>query len=419
MLHGLSEGFMRSHGKRLRRVGYWALAGLCAAGAAWGFANAAVPEQQSTPAPLVRYLGSVKAIKGNSLVLSTDEGPEVTAVIVQGARLLRVEPGEKDLSHAVPLEIADLQAGDRIRIRGRNSPDRKIVYAMEVIAIKHLDIQAKQERERADWQKRGIGGLVKEVDAAAGTVTLSVSSLGGPRMVIIHTTPSTILRRYAADSVRFDDAKAAPLAQIKAGDQLRARGDRSPDGNEFTAEEIVSGTFRNIAGTITSMDSAAGRIVVMDLLSGKPVTVVISSKSQIRKLPPEMATGLAARLRNASAGGPNGPPSAAGEQKQPPAPGGGPGNGSGVPGGPPRAGRGDFQQLVNRLPQVTLADLAKGEAVILVATGGAEAGEVTAITLLGGVEPLLAASPRGSQAFTLSPWTIGGGAAAEGGDSNP
>lgn len=423
------ELFMRSSGKSMRMAKYWALAAalaMYATAAPCAFAWRASSGAQAAQTPLVHHLGTIKTIKGNTLVLTTDQGPDVTAVIIQGARMLRVEPGEKDLSHAVPLDLADLQPGDRIRIRGRNSPDSKFVYALEVLAIKHLDIQAKQERERADWQKRGIGGLVKEVDPAAGTVTLSVSGAGGPRTVTIHPAANALLRRYAPDSVQFDDAKPAPLAEIKPGDQLRARGDRSLDGAQFTAEEVVSGTFRNIAGTITSMDPAAGRIVVMDLLSGKPVTVLISSKSQLRKLPPEIAMGLAARLRNASAGGATGAPPAAGAPTQPTPHGGAPGKASSgpggageAPGGPPREGRGDFQQIVNRLPQVTLADLSKGEAVILVATGGAGSADVTAITLLGGVEPLLTASPRGSQAFTLSPWTIGPGAAAEGGDSNP
>jgi len=416
-----------------RRLG---IAGICALGAAaamWAAgahasARSAISGQQSAPTPLVHVLGTIKSIKGTTLIISSDDGSEITAVVKQGARMLNVEPGEKDLSHAAKIEIADLQVGDRVRIRGPNSPDGKFVVALEVIAIKHLDIQAKHERERADWQKRGIGGLVKEVDPAANAITLTVGALSGARTVTIHPAPNAVLRRYAADSVQFDDAKPAPLADIKPGDQLRARGDRSADGAEFQAEEVVSGTFRNIAGTITSVDAEAGRMVVMDVLSNKPVTLAISAKSQLRKLPPEVAMGLAARMRGAGANGAQGgqnPPGAAGSgppPQQPPAQGaatgGAAGGAPGAPGGAARSPRGDFQQIVNRLPQVTLADLPKGEAIICVATGGASSSEVTAITLLGGVEPLLTASPRGSQAFTLSPWSIGGGG-VEGGDINP
>jgi len=414
--------------RRLRVAGYCALGGvaaICIVVAPRASGDARSSDQQSTPTPLVKVIGTLKSIKGSTLVIDTGDGPDVTAVVKQGARMLNIEPGEKDLSKATKIELTDLQPGDRVRVRGQNSPDSKFVYALEVIAIKHLDIQAKRERERADWQKRGIGGLVKEVDPATNTLTLTVSSLGGARAITIHAAANAVLRRYAAGSVQFDDAKPAPLAEIKPGDQLRARGDRSADGGEFTADEVVSGTFRNIAGTITSVDPAEGRMVVMDLLSNKSVTVVVSSKSQLRKLTPEVAQGLAARMRNAAAGGAQGtanpsgtPPAGGAPAQQQPGQGGAGGSAAGGPAGAARSARGDFQQLVNRLPQVTLADLPKGEAVICVATGGAASTEVTAITLLGGVEPLLTASARGSQAFTLSPWTIGGGN-MEGGDSNP
>ena len=58
-----------------------------------------------------------------------------------------------------------------------------------------------------------------------------------------------IIRRYAADSVKFDDAKPGTLDQIKPGDQLRARGTKSDDGKEMAAAEIVSGTLPQHPGT--------------------------------------------------------------------------------------------------------------------------------------------------------------------------
>ena len=61
------------------------------------------------------------------------------------------------------------------------------------------------------------------------------------------------------------------------------------------------------------------------------------------------------------------------------------------------------------MPQATLADLKKGDAVMIVATQGTEAG-VTAITLLSGVEPILTASPSASQAMFMAGWNLGGGA---------
>jgi hypothetical protein len=61
------------------------------------------------------------------------------------------------------------------------------------------------------------------------------------------------------------------------------------------------------------------------------------------------------------------------------------------------------------MPPATLASFAKGEAVMVVSTEGTAA-SVTAITLVGGVEPILTA-PGGDQQ-TLAPWDLGG----DGGD---
>jgi hypothetical protein len=73
----------------------------------------------------------------------------------------------------------------------------------------------------------------------------------------------------------------------------------------------------------------------------------------------------------------------------------------------------DFQQALSRLPASTLADLQKGDAVMIVATSDGQTGGVTAITLLAGVEPILQASPNSGQSI-LTPWSLNG---APGGDA--
>jgi hypothetical protein len=75
---------------------------------------------------------------------------------------------------------------------------------------------------------------------------------------------------------------------------------------------------------------------------------------------------------------------------------GGPGGGSG--GGAP-----DLQRFLSRLPNKALAELNKGDAVMIVATEGGDGKPVTAITLVAGVEPILTAAPSGQ----LSSWTLG------------
>jgi hypothetical protein len=372
----------------------------------------APPAGQAAPA---RPLGTIKSISGNSLTLSTDAGVSYSVSVGDGARILRIEPGAKDLKNASQLTLSDLQVGDRILVMGKISEDGHSVAATSVIAMKKADLASKQEHDRQDWQRRGVGGLVSAVDTATGTITITARAAGGSKDVAIHTSKDTILRRYAPDSVNFDDAKPSSLGEIKPGDQVLARGTRSADGSELAAEEIVSGAFRNIAGTISSIDAASNTINVMDLIAKKPVDVKITQDSQLRKLPPQMAQFMAMRLKGGQAGAGSGTAgNGAPAEKQAGAAGasgsgagGAPADGGNGQGGRGGRGGGDLQQILNRVPKASLSDLQKGDAVMIVSTAGSGSGGVTAITLVSGVEPILQASPNGSgQSMILPPWSM-------------
>jgi Domain of unknown function (DUF5666) len=270
-----------------------------------------------------------------------------------------------------------------------------------------------------EWQRHGIGGLVSAVNPAAGTVTISFTAAGAKKSVLIHTTSATVFRRYAPDSVKFDDAKPSSINAIRPGDQLRARGTRSPDGSEFAAEEIVAGSFRDIAGTITSIDSATNTLMVKDVISKKDVAVKITPDSEIRKLPPQMAEMIAARFKGGSGGSSNGPAASPGQGRGGTQNGWQGGGNRGTGGGHP--GAADFQQILSRMPPARISDLEKGDAVMIVSTEGSASSAATAITLVAGVEPILRASP-GGQMMTLSPWSLGASAAGDengGGETPP
>lgn len=365
----------------------------------------------AVPGGVARTLGTIQSISGGNIVLATQNGGNVSVTVQEGARILHVEPGEKDLKNATPITLQDLLVGDRILVFGQPSADAKSFAASRVVAMKKMDIEAKQQKDRDDWQKRGVGGLVTATDKAAGSVTISVTSGGGAKPLVVQTSKDTVLRRYAPDSVKFDDAKPTTVDQIELGDQVRARGTRSADGSSIAAEEIVAGSFRNIAGTISSTDTAAGTMSVMDLATKKSITVRVTSDSEIRKLPAMVAMAIAARFKGdagsgAPGGGSPGRPGGAGNSQSPaelPSQG---GAGSGARRGSGPAG---FQQIVDRMPPSSLTDFQKGDAVMIVSTEGTDSGVVTAITLLGGVEPILAATPKGGQPMSLSPWSLGGG----------
>jgi len=112
-----------------------------------------------------------------------------------------------------------------------------------------------------------------------------------------------------------------------------------------------------------------------------------------------MAQMLAIRLKGGAAGaGGNG---AAGGPR-------GAGTGGGARSGGMGGGGFDPQMMLSRAPAIHLSDLKKGDAVMLVATDGTT--EVSAITLLAGVEPLLEA-PTASQNL-LSNWSLNSGSGA-------
>jgi hypothetical protein len=368
----------------------------------------------------------------SGFTIQTDSGTRLRVLLSDSTTLVRVPPNEKNPKNFIRISAADIAVGDRVVVRGHISDDQKTLLATVVMNMSKADVAKKQAEDSADWQRRGVGGLVSSVDPVGSTIEITTAGFAGTKKTVIHVSKETILRRYPPDSAKFEDAKPGTFDQVRPGDQLRARGTRSADGNDFAAQEIVSGSFRNIAGTVSSIDTSQNTLTVMDLKTKKPVLVKFTADSQLRKLDPMMAQGIAMRLKGGTAGGPpgagggggsafagrppaGGPPSGGGPGGPPAGPG-GPGGPAGSPGGPRPGGAPDFQRMLNRMPQATLADLKKGDAVMIVATQGTDSGGVTAITLLSGVEPILTASPAASQAMFMAGWNLGGAPGGGGGE---
>jgi len=376
------------------------LAALLALSMAWPANAAQAPS---------RFVGTITEVGSGTLTVKTDAGEVFPVEIPSTAVLKRVAPGQKDLSTAATIQFSDLTVGDRALVKlDPDAPAGKLV-ALQVVAVKQSDVALKQQKDRDDWQRRGVGGLVKSVDAAGGAIVLSSGAGPTAKTITVHVVKTTMLKRYAPTSVRFDAAQPAPLDAIHVGDQLRARGEKNAAGTEIAAEEVVSGAFRNVSGVIVSSDIPGSTIVVKDLATKKPVTIHITADAQMRRLPDRMASMLAMALKGtANDAGPwsgRGPAAGAGAAPPQRPPMGQPGQ----PGGMGGMGGGDPQQMLSHAPAIQIADLKKGEAVMLVSTEGTT--DVTAITLLAGVEPLLE-SPAASQNL-LSNWSMssGGGGA--------
>lgn len=404
-------------------------AGLLCAMAAMSCMAAARPRPAAQAAALTNpghVVGSVISLSGSTMSVKTDTGVIYSVAIPDGAKLMRVAPGDKDLSKAQSITTSDVGVGDRVLVRlaaGGASP----FTAVSVIDIPHAAIMAKQHEEELEWQTHGVGGLVKSVDPANGTIVISSSVGAVTKDVTLKVDSSTVLRRYAPDSVDYARATVAPITEIHVGDQLRALLDENAGGPAKTVKEVVSGSFRNIAGKISGVNEKSGTITLRDLLTKKNVTVHILPTTQMKKLSDEQATKIAALTKGAGApGGAHVMPGGQGAWQQ--AAGQRPTNSAGgaqagmmagpsgaahgwmgghAPGG--SAGGMNAQQMIRQAETIQTHDLHKGDAIMLVATAGDN--DVSAITLLSGVEPLLESSASTQNAL-MSGWSMGSGSDA-------
>ncbi len=382
----------------LKKTGVLRIAALGASLAMWiGVSSvlrgSALAQAGATTPAAGRQIGTVKAVAGNSLMLTTDGGQPVSISVAQGARILQLAPGSTSLKEAQSIALTDIAVGDRVLVTGKAGADASSFEASRVVLMKSSDIAQKHAMEQEDWQKRGVGGIVSAVDAGTGTLTITE----GAKKVVVNTSDKTKFRRYAGDSVKYEDAKPGSFAQLQAGDQLRVRGAKSADdasGASIDADEVISGSFKHLAGTIATLNVSSGTITLKDLATKKAATVKITANSSVHTLPPETAAKFARLAKGDASHAAQEPPGQAKSEN------------AAEEG---RTAGADLSQLVSRLPDETLADLKVGDAVMIVASQPDPGSSmITAVTLLSGVEPILAATASGTPAMELSPWSIGG-----------
>jgi hypothetical protein len=375
---------------------------------------------QTPPVGTKLVSGEVTSIdtSAKQFKVKADDGVNYTVALQDNTAYLRMPFGEKDQKKATKIELADVAVGDRLIARGPLAEDTKTVTVRTVIVMTKDDVAKKQQQDHADWQKRGIAGTITSVNADTKEITVNLHGRDAKSLVI--DAGKTSFRRYAPESVRFADAKPSSFTELQVGDTIRALGDKNEDGSRLKAEELVSGSFQTIAGTVISVNTATGEVQLMDLKTKKPVTVRTNQNSMLRRLEERTAAMLARRMNPPADGG--------GSPGGSPAPGGAPGGGApggspraldapregGAPGGPGGGMRGggnfDLQMILERSPQLALTELKKGDALIVSSTKGADGSSMTAISLVAGVEPFLAAAPRRAGQVDLGSWSLGMGA---------
>jgi len=307
------------------------------------------------------------------IVLQTKDG-SIEVLLSPDTKFKKVSPENPKISNAVESSLSELGIGDKLLVTGMVSSDKKSIPAKEVYLITKSDIAKKQEKEKEEWRIRGISGRVISLDIPNQKIIVSTRSMMGEKLVTIVPKQNAEYRRYAPDSVKFSDAKLSSYAEISVGDLIRALGDKSPDGNIFTAEKIVFGSFKTLGGKITAIDAQKREITIKDIISNKDVTIVVSKDSLMKKFPAEFASMFLARMQVQ-------PP------QQPPS-----GNQNPNRENQNRPFRGgDFDDLFERFPNVTLEDLKIGDAIAVSSTVGAVPNRFTAIKILSGVEPFIEA----------------------------
>ena len=152
---------------------------------------------QAPAAAASRFLGTVTAVNGTTLTVKTDSGETHSVDVPETAILKQVEPGAKDLNEAQTIPFSSIATGDRVLVRLDPKATAGTTVALQVIAVKQADLAKKQEAERQSWVQHGVGGLVKSVDAAAGTIVITSGVGAMAKTYTIHTGKNTVLKRYA------------------------------------------------------------------------------------------------------------------------------------------------------------------------------------------------------------------------------
>jgi hypothetical protein len=365
---------------------------------------------QTQPDPNIKatsVIGEVAAtdVAAKQITVKTDAGNVVTVKLTDTTTYLQIPPGEKSLDKATKIAITDLGAGDRVFARGPVSTDQKSATATSIVVMTKGDIAKKQQAERADWQRRGISGTISAINGLTKEITVLARTRTGSVPIIVPASGANVhYRRYAPDSVKFAEAKQSSFFELAVGDQIRALGQKSEDGTHYTPDEIVSGSFRTIVGTVSAVKAETGELSVKDLQTNKTLIVVISKDSVLKRLPPQMAMLLGGGARPEGMGG--------GRQNNGAAPAARPasteGNSQGAPvgatrggqmQGPPRmgGGSGDLSDMIAGLPPLSVKDMKAGDVIVFLSTNGTTANRATAITLVAGLEALLQQAIAGAQ----------------------
>ncbi|MFL6373633.1 MAG: hypothetical protein ACJ73D_03095 [Pyrinomonadaceae bacterium] len=345
--------------------------------------------------------GDIVSVDAAKIVVKTDTGLW-EGVVSDKTQFKRVSPDNPtDLKGATPATIGDIGAGDKIVLSALAGGGGKF-NVRNVYLMTKSDLTAKQQKDSDKW-RNGITGRVTGVRPESNQIIVETGSTLNKATLTLTPKSDAKYLRYSPDSVQFADARASSIVDIHSGDQIRATGEKGADGTTFTADEILTGGFRQTVGKIKSIDVDKKEALIEDLATKKDVTVQFGNAVFLKKFPAEMAMRMAG-----AQGGTNGGVRPPGGGVTPPNGGGTPPNGGGGmqqggergAGGPGgfrggAGGGGNLDAMVDRMPNITAADLKVGDEIAVLTSGSiVPNSSVKALKLLAGVEPFIEMAQR-------------------------
>ena len=344
--------------------------------------------------------GDVVSISDKQIVIKTKDAP-LNVELTPKTEFKRVPAERPSIASAVPSALADIVVGDKVVVSGVFGDDKSKLPARTVYLMAKSDIAQRNAKEAEKWS-RGISGKVASVNSQTGQISVEIRNLMGSTTVVITPKEGAAFKRYAPNSVKYSEAVESSVGAVQAGDMIRAAGDKSADGLSLAAEEIVTGAFQTIAGTVKSIDVEKNEVVITNLQTKKDVTVALGTASVMKKFPEEFAQRMV-QFQGAGmqGGGPGARPAGTPGASQPvqTAP---PAGSQGQPGGPvrmmPGGGRGGgIDEMLERFPSITAADLKAGDMIAVSSTKNSSLDKISAIKLLAGVEPFIRAAQASGQ----------------------
>lgn len=338
-----------------------------------------------------RLIGEVTAVDASAsgLTVKTDAGETVNVTADEKTTLRRLPPGETSLDKATSATFADVRVGDRVLAVGVGTSGG---VARQLI----LTTRSGASTGRDDGRR--LLGRVVSVDASKKLIVIQTRGRGEAETVNVDASNAARVLHYAPDSSRVADAQPATLADIRVGDQLRVTGERAAEGSTFRAEEVIAGSFTRVAGQVVSVDAARNELTLKNEQTGQTFRVSVGQRTTLRHVTPEFIKTVEERAAQRAARRAEGGAQSTdnngdtrggrreGEGRERAAR----GDGAGREGRGGRArGEGGWRgggggNMFDNLPAITLAELKKGDGVMVTATPGADASSFTAVSIVSG-----------------------------------